>query len=79
MPVKFQWAEACKKVLDTLKAKLAKASVLMAQDFSQSFILQTDASEFGLGAMLLQQAPDSNSLPVPSSITSSCPEREIAL
>lgn len=40
---------------ETLKAKLTEAPVLACPDFTQPFTLQTDASNYGLGAVLTQE------------------------
>ena len=53
MPVKVQWTETSQQAFDTLKVKLVEAPIMMAPDFDESFVLQTDANEFGLGLVLL--------------------------
>ena len=58
MPVKVRLTETCQQTLDTLKAKLLESPLLMAPDFDLFFVLQTDASEFSLGAVLLQAGSD---------------------
>jgi len=39
---------------DVLKCKLQQAPVLHTPDYNLSFILQTDASDFAIGALLAQ-------------------------
>lgn len=52
---RWTWGEEQKRAFRTLKAKLISAPVLACPDFSKRFILQTDASTSGLGAVLTQQ------------------------
>ncbi len=51
----FKWNEACQLSFDALKEKLVTAPVLIFPDFQKPFHLITDASDFGLGAVLAQQ------------------------
>ena len=51
----FQWTEGHQRAL---KHALAEAPVLAAPDPKRPFILDTDASNEGLGAVLAQQGPD---------------------
>ena len=44
----------CKETFQTLKRLLCSAPVLKGPDFNKPFILQTDASERGIGAVLSQ-------------------------
>lgn len=53
--VKFDWSNGCELAFNTLKEKLVSSPVLNVPDFSQHFYLQTDASGFGLGAVLFQK------------------------
>lgn len=52
------WTAACQKAFDGLKQALVTDPVLRLPDPSKTFILRTDASDQGLGAVLLQEGPD---------------------
>jgi len=52
--VPFQWTTSCQNSFERLKCLLATPPVLAYPDFSLSFVLQTDASGDGLGAVLEQ-------------------------
>ncbi|KAK3741212.1 hypothetical protein QZH41_006221 [Actinostola sp. cb2023] len=49
-----RWNSNCQKAFDTLKEKLTSPPVLGYVDFSKPFIVETDASNEGLGAVLSQ-------------------------
>ncbi|TDG38169.1 hypothetical protein AWZ03_015409, partial [Drosophila navojoa] len=51
---KWEWNEEQEEALKELKESLTTAPVLACPDFSARFVLQTDASDYGLGAMLTQ-------------------------
>lgn len=53
-PTKVKWTEDCDRAFKDLKMAITSESVLHTPDFNNSFILQTDASAVGLGAVLLQ-------------------------
>ena len=61
--VKFEWTKDCQEAFDKLKGILASSPVLMAPDFSKPFKMAVDASDIGIGAVLLQE--DSNGLERP--------------
>ena len=54
----FQWTLACQEGFDQLKKALTEAPVLAYPDYSKPFILETDASLKGLGAVLSQKGDD---------------------
>ncbi|GFY54107.1 retrovirus-related Pol polyprotein from transposon 297 [Trichonephila inaurata madagascariensis] len=45
------WDEGCEKAFTELKGKLFSKPILFAPDFSNDFILQTDASDIGAGVV----------------------------
>jgi len=53
-PNKVNWTMDCEKAFQDLKDSLCKEPLLQSPDFEQLFTVQTDASEHGLGAVLLQ-------------------------
>ena len=48
------WTDLQKERMDLLKAKLSHPPILALPDYSKVFYLRTDASDTGLGAVLLQ-------------------------
>ncbi|KAL7726088.1 hypothetical protein ACLKA6_010135 [Drosophila palustris] len=52
---KWDWKPEQQAAFEELKARLTEAPVLACPDFSEKFVLQTDASDCGLGAVLTQQ------------------------
>ncbi|KAM4549940.1 uncharacterized protein V3H82_019144 [Fundulus diaphanus] len=51
------WSEDCETAFQTLKTCLCSSPVLRSPDFNQRFLVQTDASAVGLGAVLAQGDP----------------------
>ena len=49
------WDDSCEKAFSTLKTMLTNKPILWLADMKRPFILRTDASNIGLGAMLLQE------------------------
>ena len=60
----FVWSEACEVSFTKLKDLLTTALVLAFPDFRKLFILETDASGAGLGAVLAQKQEDGSVRPV---------------
>eukprot|EP00731_Ephydatia_muelleri_P002369 Em0001g2369a len=48
------WDEKCAEAFERLKNYLCSSSVLLSPDFTKQFVLQTDASDRGAGAVLSQ-------------------------
>ena len=53
--IPWQWGESQQAAFDMLKLKLSTPPVLAYADFSKSFVIHTDASREGLGAVLYQE------------------------
>ncbi|KAL1488854.1 hypothetical protein ABEB36_014649 [Hypothenemus hampei] len=54
----WNWTPACHESFRLIKEALITAPVLSSPDFNREFILQTDASAYGLGAVLSQNFED---------------------
>lgn len=62
--VKFVWTKECEEAFEKLKAVLISYPLLQSPNFDLPFRLATDASDVGLGAVLLQEDDSGNVLPV---------------
>ncbi|XP_076383753.1 uncharacterized protein LOC143261038 [Megalopta genalis] len=51
----WEWTEECQHAFDTLKQHLTKSPVLRYPNSSEQFTLTTDASNYGIGAVLSQE------------------------
>ena len=51
----FKWSEECDRAFVVLKERLTNSPILTHPDFSKSFILDTDASDQSIGAVLSQE------------------------
>jgi len=54
----FQWMPECQDAFDELKERLTNEPVLALPEDGGTYILDTDASNYGLGAVLSQQQAD---------------------
>ncbi|XP_062569214.1 uncharacterized protein LOC134231291 [Saccostrea cucullata] len=57
-PNKIKWTTEATKAFKDLKEALTSAPVLITPDFQKVFTLQTDASQFAIGAVLSQDLED---------------------
>ena len=55
--VKFEWTDACQHAFESLKTKLCDAPVLSFPVKNAQFVLDTDASDCGIGGVLSQLIP----------------------
>ena len=60
----FCWTTACQRAFDELKSRLTTAPILAYPNFDLDFVLETDASYHGLGAVLAQKLADQKLHPV---------------
>ncbi len=60
----LHWDTDCQSAFSTLQRKLSQAPVLAYPSFDNPFVLETDASIQGLGAVLSQQQDDRTNHPV---------------
>ena len=60
----WEWTDSHQNAFDTLKTKLTSAPVLVQPNLEQTFILQTDASDEGLGAVLTQKDSEGQEHPI---------------
>ena len=59
-PNKVQWTDAQESAFSTLKQRLASAPILRLPDPNKPYVLRTDASNVGLGAVLMQTGDNVN-------------------
>jgi hypothetical protein len=50
----FQWTPLMQQAFDNCKAELAKMTLLHFPDFTQPFVIHTDASDYQMGAVLMR-------------------------
>ena len=63
-PNRVSWTPDAYAAFRQLKSSLCAAPVLLTPDFSKRFIVQTDASDRGVGAVLSQQSEEGGDKPV---------------
>ena len=71
----FHWTNECASAFGELRQRLVSAPVLAFPDFRQPFILDTDASDVGMGAVLSQVLDGQERVIAYASRTLSKPER----
>ncbi|CAF1493877.1 unnamed protein product [Adineta steineri] len=62
--VKWNWDSSCQKSFDTLKKQLAETTMLVHFDQQLPLILATDASSYGIGAVLMHRYADGTEKPI---------------
>ena len=58
LPRVIRWGEAQERAFTMIKTLLTQAPILRLPDFNRPFLVRTDASETGVGALLLQEYED---------------------
>ncbi|KAK3877481.1 hypothetical protein Pcinc_017807 [Petrolisthes cinctipes] len=61
---RLKWTEEMRHAFQTLKLQVATATSLNLPDYKKRFVLVTDASNVGTGAMLANRADNGNLLPI---------------
>jgi hypothetical protein len=56
--IKFAWSDECETAFRNLRERLITAPILSCPDFDRQFVLQCDASAYGIGAVLSQKFDD---------------------
>lgn len=60
----FSWTDEAQRAFVNLKSRLTTAPVLINPDFTKPFIINCDASQYGVGAVLAQKSEDGCEVPV---------------
>ena len=55
---KWNWTDECQRAFELLKQKLCEAPIVRCPNNSYTYVLQTDASQVGIGAVLSQRTPN---------------------
>jgi len=76
---KFEWTSEAQGAFDKLKEALTSPSMLVNPDFSRKFYVHCDASDFGIGAVLVQLSAEGEELPIYFSLRNFHPHSEIGL
>ncbi len=50
----YEWEEACHKAFETLKSILVKVPMLKLPDFDKDFEIHSNASNFAIGGVIVQ-------------------------
>ena len=60
----YAWDEGCEQSFNALKEHFSKAVVLPYPDFAKQFIMDTDASDTGIGAVMSQFDVSNEEMPI---------------
>ena len=71
--VRWEWSKGCETAFHELKQRLLDSPILVYPDFDLDFVLETDASKDGLGAILSQKKADDKLHPVAYASRSTSP------
>lgn len=55
LPDKIVWSDECQRAFDMVSVILSSEHILIILDINETFVVQTDASDYGIGALLLQK------------------------
>ncbi|KAL0198466.1 hypothetical protein M9458_007006, partial [Cirrhinus mrigala] len=58
----FRWSDAANVAFSNLKSRFVSAPILVAPDPTRQFVVEVDASEVGVGAVLSQRSPSDNKM-----------------
>lgn len=58
--IKFDWNEECSAAFEELKKKLTTPPILAHPNFDLPFIIQSDASNYAIGSVLMQKNSENN-------------------
>ena len=72
----FRWTTECQEAFDELKRRLVEEPILALPSDSGTYVLDTDASDFGLGAVLSQRQDDQEKVIAYASRTLGKPEQK---
>lgn len=61
---RVEWTPQCEAAFQLIKDKISHAPVLAPPDPDRPFVIETDASDFGIGAVLLQHGEDNHQHPI---------------
>ena len=65
LPETIEWNVAAETVFEKLKTTLTSSTVMQNLDPNLTFLVQTDASDVGIGVVLSQKDPLGNDYPIP--------------